>query len=125
MIKITSQARHGLPVALFVAGFLLIFRRWLFSGFDGAFGDQEDGYLALALIEHWHHVFTGAAHWTDPIFFYPQRGTLGYTDAFFLLGLVHATLRMLGTDTFTAYMLGIAALATVGFVSFYRLAMRH
>ena len=125
MIKIASQARRWLAAALFVAGFLLVFRQWLFSGFDSTFGDQEDGYLVLALIEHWHHVFMGAAHWKDPIFFYPQRGTLGYTDAFFLLGLLHTTLRILGADTFTAYMLVIAALATVGFFSFYHLAMRH
>ena len=125
MIKTASQARSWLAVALFVAGFSLVFRRWLFSGFDGVFGDQEDGYIAIALIEHWYHVFKGAAHWTDPIFFYPQRGTLGYTDAFFLLGFVHAMLRILGADVFTAYMLVMAALATVGFFTFYRLAMRH
>ena len=49
------------------------------------------------------------------VFFYPQRGTLGYTDAFFLLGFVHAMLRILGADMFTAYMVVMAALATVGF----------
>jgi hypothetical protein len=64
------------------AGFVLVFRRWLFSGFDAAFGDDEDGYLALALIEHWRHVLSGAARWSDPIFFFPQHGTLGYTDTF-------------------------------------------
>jgi hypothetical protein len=114
-----------LAFALFATGFMLVFRGWLFSGFDGAFGDKEDGYIAISFIEHWHHVFTGAAHWTDPIFFYPERGTLGYTDAFFLLGLLHAPLRMLGVDTFTAYMLVMATLATAGFFGFRRLAMRH
>ena len=63
-----------------------MFRGWLSTGFDRVFGDDEDGYLALALIEHWRHVFSGAVHWTDPIIFYPVRGTLGYTDAFFLFG---------------------------------------
>jgi hypothetical protein len=56
---------------------------------------------------------------------YPQRGTLGGTDAFFLIGLVHAPLRILGLDTFTAFMLVMSALATVGFFTFRRLAMRH
>jgi len=125
MIKSANRSDRWLALAVFAAGFLLVFRGWLFSGFDGAFGDQEDGYLAIALIEHWHHVFTGAVHWTDPIFFYPQRGTLGYTDAFFLFGLVHGPLRILGADTFTAYMLVMAALATAGFFGFYRLAIRH
>src|ERR1700736_6119622 len=105
----TKRSDPWLAGALFAVGYVLVFRGWLWSGFDGAFGGKEDGYIAISFIEHWHHVFTGAAHWTDPIFFYPQRGTLGYTDAFFLLGLLHAPLRMLGADPFTAYMLVMTA----------------
>jgi hypothetical protein len=123
--KYANRRDLWLALALFAAGFMLVFRGWLFSGFDGVFGDKEDGYIALALIEHWRHVFMGAANWTDPIFFYPQRGTLGYTDAFFLFGLLHAPLRMIGADTFTAYMLVMAALSAIGFFTFRRLAIRH
>src|ERR1700731_858733 len=125
MMKSARRLDCWLAPALFAIGFMLVFRGWLFTGFDGAIGDLEDGYIAIALVEHWHHVFTGAAHWTDPNFFYPQRGTLGYTDAFFLLGLVLAPLRVLGADTFTAYMVAMAALACVGFFGFRRLATRH
>jgi hypothetical protein len=125
MINSTHRPDRWLAPALFAAGFMLVFHGWLFSGFDKAFGDQEDGYIAFALVEHWHHVFTGGAYWTDPIFFHPQRGTLGYTDAFFLLGLVLAPLRLLGADTFTAYMLAMTALACAGFFGFHRLATRH
>jgi len=124
-MDMANRSGRWLAAALFAAGFALVFRGWLFSGFDRAFGDEQDGYLALALIEHWHQVFAGAAHWTDPIIFYPQRGTLGYTDAYFLIGLFHALLRALSLDTFTAYMLVMAALATAGFFGFRRLAMRH
>jgi len=125
MMKSAHRLDRWLAPALFAIGFMLVFRGWLFTGFDGAIGDLEDGYIAIALVEHWHHVFTGAAHWTDPVFFYPQRGTLGYTDAFFLLGLVQAPLRRLGVDSFTAYMLAMATLAVVGFFGFQRLATRH
>jgi hypothetical protein len=125
MPKFQSASDRLFAAALFAAGFALVFRGWLFSGLDGAFGDEEDGYLALALIEHWHHVLSGAAHWADPIIFFPERGTLGYTDAFFLYGIVHAPLRLIGVDTFTAYMLVMAGLAVVGIVGFRRLAMRH
>jgi hypothetical protein len=114
-----------LAFALFALGFALVFRGWLFTGFDGAFGDEEDGYLALAIIEHWRHVFAGEVHWTDPIIFFPARGTLGYTDAFFLLGAVAAGLRRLGFDAFNAFMLVMAGLAAVGFFGFRRLAIRH
>jgi hypothetical protein len=102
-----------------------VFRGWLFTGFDRAFGDDEDGYLALAIIEHWRHVLSGAVHWTDPIVFFPERGTLGYTDAFFLIGAAAAALRALGFDAFTAFMLVMAAISAIGFFGFRRLAIRH
>jgi hypothetical protein len=125
MPKIATTYDRLIAAAVFAAGFTLVFRGWLFSGFDGAFGDEEDGYLALALIEHWRHVLSGAVHWSDPIIFFPQPGTLGYTDAFFLLGIAHAPLRLIGADAFTAYMLVMAGVAVVGFFGFRRLAIRH
>ena len=88
-----AEPYRWLAFALFAVGFLLMFRHWLSSGFDATFGDKEDGYIALAVIEHWHHVFTGAAHWSDPIFFYPDGST---SDARLLLvGERHATVRMM------------------------------
>src|SRR6266851_64525 len=125
MPEFRNHSDRWIAAALFATGFSLVFRGWLFSGFDGAFGDDEDGYLALALIEHWRHVFLGAVHWTDPIIFFPQPGALGYTDAFFLFGVVYAPLRLVGFDAFTAYMLVMAGLAAVGFFGFRRLAVRH
>src|SRR5260370_17741634 len=124
MRKSFPNSGHWIAAALFAAGFALVFRRWLLSGFDAAFGDDEDGYLALALVEHWRHVLTGAVHWTDPIFFFPQHGALGYTDAFFLFGVVHAPLRLACVDAFTALMLVIAATSAIGFLCFRRLAAR-
>jgi hypothetical protein len=122
----TFDKNHRLlAFALFALGFALVFRGWLFTGFDGAFGDEEDGYLALAIIEHWRHVFAGTVHWTDPIVFFPARGTLGYTDAFFLLGAADAALRGLGLDAFTAFMVVMAAVSAIGFFGFRRLAIRH
>src|SRR5262249_21030962 len=58
-------------------------------------------------------------------FFFPQRGVLGYTDAFFLFGAVHAPLRLIGVDAFTALMLVMAGTSALGFFGFRRLAMRH
>src|SRR5258706_4931055 len=89
MRKYFNNSGHWIAAALFAAGFALVFRRWVFSGFDAAFGDDEDGYLALALVEHLRHVLAGAAHLTDPIFFFSQRGALRYTDAVFLFCVGH------------------------------------
>src|SRR5260370_36795954 len=122
MRKSFPNSGHWIALPIFASGFALVFRRWLFSGFDAAFGDDEDGYLALALVEHWRHVFAGAVHWTDPIFFFPQHGALGYTDAFFLFGVVHAPLRLAGVDAFTALMLVMAGTSAIGFFRFWPLA---
>ena len=73
MPKRPDHTDRWLAAALFAAGFAVVFRGWLFSGFDGAFGDEEDGYLALALIEHWRHVFSGAVPWADLLIFF-RRG---------------------------------------------------
>jgi hypothetical protein len=125
-LPVTFDKRHRLlAFALFALGFALVFRGWLFTGFDRAFGDDEDGYLALAIIEHWRHVFAGTVHWTDPIVFFPARGTLGYTDAFFLFGAADAALRGLGLDAFTAFMVVMAGVSAIGFFGFRRLAIRH
>lgn len=120
-----AKLDHAVIALLFVAGFAIAFHRWLFTGFDGIFGDDADGELFIAIVEHWHHVFAGQAHWSDPSFFYPERGTLGFTDALFLYGLLHAALRALGFDVFNAFMMVMAALAGVGFFGFVRLARRH
>src|SRR5260370_26144508 len=98
MRKSFPNSGHWIAAALFAAGFALVFRRWLLSGFDAAFGDDEDGYLALPLVEHWRHVLTGAVPWTHPIFFFPPHGALRYTHPVFLFCLFHAPLRLASFD---------------------------
>jgi hypothetical protein len=110
---------------LFAIGFACVFRRWLVTGFDGIIGDDSDGQILIAIVTHWDRVFAGQAYWADPSFFYPERGTLGFTDALFLYGLPHAALRALGIDVFTALMVVMAALSAIGFFGFVRLARRH
>lgn len=125
-ISASSRARDiVLVIALFAVGYLLVFRRFVSTGFDATFGDEGDGEIFIAIVEHWHHVFSGAVHWTDPFFFYPERGTLGYTDSGFLYGLVHSALRAFGFDVFRAYMGVPTTLAIVGYFGFVRLACRH
>lgn len=118
-------AGRWLALLLFAGGFAWTFRHWLFTGFDAAFGDEGDGIIALAIVEHWRHALAGEIDWTSPLYFFPERGTLGYTDALFLIGAPHAALRALGVDPFTALMLVMAALAAIGFFGFIRLAQRH
>lgn len=118
-------AERIVVIALFVAGYAVLFRRFLFTGLDGTFGDDEDGAILLAYVEHWRHVLIGLSGWADPSFFFPQRGVLAYTDAYVLYGLAHAPLRLIGFDTFRAFMLVMSALAVAGYLGFYLLAHRY
>jgi len=120
---VSVTAAERLVVAgLFAAGFAWMFRRWLFTGFDGIFGDDADGEVMLALLEHWHRVLSGASRVADPTFFYPVRGTLALSDTHFLYGAAYGALRRLGADPFTAFMVPTAALSAIGFFGFLRLA---
>ncbi len=116
---------RAVAVVLLAVGIAMLFRPWLTSGFDGVIVNDADSRLFAALLVHWDQVFAGRAHWTDPSFFYPVRGTLGLSEAFFLYGAAHAGLTALGFDPFTAIMLVMLGLSIIGFVGFLRLAERH
>ena len=72
------------------------------SGFDKFPGDRGDARLVAFLMEHWHHVFQGTAHWRSPGMFYPVQGTLGYADLLLGYGIGHSLFRTLGFGIFEA-----------------------
>jgi hypothetical protein len=109
---------------LFAFGFSRMFRKWLFDDFDGIFGDHGDARIVIALLEHWYRTFSGNwSDWLSPPFFYPERGVLGFTDAYFLYAVGYVPLRLASIDPFTAFMLVMAALSVIGFFGFMRLAI--
>jgi len=115
-------ARFALIVAVGLANLLLFFRHSIFSGFEQISGDQWDGRLQLAILEHWHHVWMLQANWRSPIFFHPLPGALGYNDGYFLYGAVYSLARALGSDWFMAYELVPMAVKLTGYGAFIYLA---
>src|SRR5438105_2202138 len=73
------------------------------SRFDLIPGNIGDAKFLLYICEHWYQVFTGRASWLSPAFFYPQTGTLGFSDSLFLFGLVYSAFRSIGRDSYAAY----------------------
>jgi hypothetical protein len=121
MPMLQATAIGGLVGAI---GFLWLFRAWVFDGGDGIWGDQGDARLLIAWLEHWYRWFAGAdADWRSPLIFFPERNTLGYSDAYFLYALPYSALRALRIDPFTAFMEVMASLSVIGFASFMRLAI--
>lgn len=68
-------------------------------------GDVGDARWSVSIYEHWYSVFSGAERLTSTIFFSGSSGTLGFSDAFFLQGVLHSTLRLLGLDLLEAWSL--------------------
>jgi hypothetical protein len=107
-------------VLIFISLFVL-FRPFFASHFDLTLGDPGDGRFELAILEHWTKVFHGQAAIGSPNFFYPEKGVLGYSDAFLGLGLLHAFFRLLGADRYLAVELATMLFVALGFVAMYHL----
>jgi hypothetical protein len=111
---------------LFALGFAWMFRSWLTTGFDGYFGDEGDARILISLLEHWFRFYSGLVpDWRSPGFFYPERGVLGFSDAYFLYSLPYSLFRASGLDPFISFMAVMALLSAIGFASFMHLAIRH
>ncbi len=91
-----------LPVAAVLIGTLLYHRWSILSGLDLVQADTGDSRFVAFLLEHWNAVAAGTAHWRSPPIFYPTEGTLGYSDALFVMGWVQALLRQTGLGVFAA-----------------------
>ncbi len=109
-------------LALLVGAFALYHRIELFSALDMQIGGGADPRLIHTICEHWLQVFRGQAQVASPHFFFPQAGTLGYTDAMLGQGALYALVRGLGLEMFKAYDFMLAAtdalnlLAMLGFL---------
>lgn len=99
--------------ALFMIGLWSMFRGWLHGS---SIGDNSDGGIVVAILEHWVRVFTGlAADWRSPGWYWPAPHALGLSDSLFLLAMPYAVARAAGAGWFAANDLAIATMATAGF----------
>ncbi len=114
----------ALFVAVLVAVNLAFFRLQILNGFSVLFSDRNDGVIEDAILEHWSNVVRGLSAWSEVGYFYPHVKTLGYTDGFFLFGLVHAIFRSFGIDPFLSSELVNVVVKNIGFVAFFVAARR-
>ena len=131
--RVTARVVRGfeeLPLVVqaticWIPGCLVFFRDAITSGFDRIGGDDADARLVVVLHEHWINVFRGRVSWTSPNFFFPAKGTLGYSDTLFLDEIFYAPLRAVGLDPFLAFEWTIILLSLVGFAGFFILCRRE
>jgi hypothetical protein len=87
--------------------------------------DRNDPLIELSRLEHWFGVFRGWYNWRDPIYFYPEKGVLGYGDGYFLYGIFYSALRVFGIDPLVSMELTTATVRGVGFLAAWALLRRY
>ena len=80
-------------------------------------GDIGDARYINFILEHWLEVAKGHHKWLSPPMFYPEEGTLGYGDAFFLLVPPYVAARSLGLSLPASYTIAIATMVLAGYFS--------
>jgi hypothetical protein len=128
--EVSNRARRRFTDAASVIGIWLLslvvfFREFVFSGFSRIQIRGGDSDIAYVVAEHWYQWLSGSADWKSPAFFFPAKGTLGYTDTQFLYLPPYAILRWMGADMFIALQFVVMLLTGIGYFSMYLLLRRH
>lgn len=114
-------------MVVFVAAVLAsvaFFRAPVASGFDLFPCDGLDGSLIFGFVNHWKMVFAGARDWRDLGMFWPEANTIGFSDTFFLHGVIYSILCKAGLDSYYAFTTSFMMMAAAGFVLMHLLLRR-
>ena len=74
----------------------------MLSGFASITGDHGDNRFIAYTLEHAFQSLSGHASILSPAMFYPEQGTLGYSDTLFAIVPIYAALRGLGLGILAA-----------------------
>jgi Carbohydrate binding domain len=102
----------------------LFFWQFFVSHFDLILADLGDGRLCIAFLEHWFHFFKGREPIASPLYFYPEQGVLGYSEALFLYALPYAASRALGLGPLLSFEFSLMIVKMIGFASMILLLRR-
>lgn len=124
-IKLSPEGRenaYNIGMLLFLAvGEIIYFKDVIFYG--KTLGCAEDGLLINMMLEHWHDVFHGELFFDTLRSFYPQTGTLGYSDILLGPGIIYSIIRDCGAGQFFALNYSLIILHILGSV-FLLLSLR-
>jgi hypothetical protein len=123
LVRLRPSERVG-AVLVWAAGVVVFFRASFRSGFDQIIGNSGDARLIAVLHEHWLKVARGESSWRSPNFFYPHRGTLGYSDTFVLDAPLYIPLRAAGFDMYAAMQWTYILLNGIGFAGTFILCKK-
>lgn len=116
-----STGRFLFPLIIWCLGVTYFYSEFFISKFDLISGNLGDNRLIICLHEHWYNVFRGRNHWSDPLFFFPAKHVLGYSDAFFLNSFIYSLIRLIGGDEYISFQITLITINLIGFFSCYYL----
>lgn len=105
--------------ALFCIGFN--YNVMFTSNFVRVPGDIGDERLIIYILNHWYNVFLGKEHFFRLNSFYPDKMTMGYSDALFLFGIIYSFFRKIGFDYFSSLQIMYIYVTVFGYLSSFLL----
>ena len=114
-----SVIRTSAFVSVAVLSMAIFFRVSLISHFTALWGNDLDGGIEAAILEHWNNVLHGTEDWNRTSYFYPHADTLGYDDGYLLYGLMDAVVRSFGANVFAAPALVDMSVKVIGFAAMF------
>lgn len=99
-------------------------RYQLLNNFSMLPGDRYDAVIVTVILEHWFHVFSGEANWSEVNYYFPYKKTIAQTDSYFLISLIYYPLRLLSLDPFISVHIASWLLKVLGFVGAYLLCRK-
>jgi hypothetical protein len=122
--KAMRVLRTMIVILAAIAASAVYFRAPVLSGFDALPCDKWDGSLIFGIVDHWRLVFSGERGWQNLQMFWPASHTIGYSDTFFIPGVLYAMLCKCGVDPYYAFTAVFMTLAACGFVLMHLLLRR-
>ena len=111
-----------LGVLLFLAGLAMMLKHVLPNPLDYSLGDNGDGLVLLATLEHWWRVLNGVpvgGTWRQAGFFYPMANPIGLTDSYLGLAVPYCVFRLCALSPFSAFTATMVVFASIGYWSAY------
>ncbi len=118
--RFSPRAQRLSIVALVgVLSLAILFHQQILNGFTHLISDPQDGFIEVAILEHWYNSFRLLEEWSRPIYFHPVPATLGYNDGYLIYGAIYSLFRAVGADMFLASELVNVVIRAIGYAGFY------
>ncbi|MGQ9847333.1 MAG: hypothetical protein ACUVQP_07520, partial [Bacteroidales bacterium] len=106
-----------LVVAGLIFAILFLFYPMFISQFNLLPGDIGDERLILYILNHWYNVFKGNETFFQLNMLYPASHVLGYSESFFIFGIIYSFFIFIGFNYFSSLQLLYIFVVCIGYFS--------